>query len=251
MIPKIKEKINSKATLNAGDIFLKNNSVRSLEDLPKAPQNCVLCPWSRAKEILDEKTTLTESVKIKNPVYTSENFALFTGYVGFGAPMWTWVLEQLIYWGVKNFIFIGWFGKVNPKINTNGIYVATRALRDEGTSYHYSEPSKWAYPDKELTDKLLTNKEVKPVYIWTTDAMFRQTETEIDYAIKNNIAGFEMELSALFEVAKFRKVKIASIQIVSDYFIDGHYKSIYRTGEEGIFEKNFKEAVRIAFNFFK
>lgn len=245
MIPACSEKYDSKSTLIARDIFLKNNNAKDFSELPKPPKTIILSPSIKVKNILEESCELKAGPKIINPVFLTENFGIFTGFVGFGAPMWTWVLEQLICWGVKRFIFIGWFGKINPKIDNKRTFFVEKALRDEGTSWHYDKnKDEWAYPDKDLNNKLKTEG-LEPINIWTTDAMFRQTEAEIDYAIKNNIAGFEMECSALFIVAKYYNCKIASVQMVSDYYLDGKYTSIYKEPE---FDEQLKEAVTKTLN---
>ena len=141
------------------------------------------------------------------------------------------------------FIYIGFFGMVNSKTRANKSFIIEKALKDEGLSYHYTKPSKWAYPDKDLTKKLLSQKGTVGSKIWTTDAMFKQTKKEISYANKNGIIGFDMETSALFSVAKTKGCKIASIQIESDSFINEKWKSIYKTKK---FEKNFVRAINLA-----
>jgi purine-nucleoside phosphorylase len=51
---------------------------------------------------------------------------------------------------------------------------------------------------------------------WTIDAPYRETKAEIKKYKKQGIATVEMEASALFAVAKLRKVKLASAFVVSD-----------------------------------
>ncbi|MEM3341686.1 MAG: hypothetical protein QW728_03245 [Thermoplasmata archaeon] len=51
---------------------------------------------------------------------------------------------------------------------------------------------------------------------WTINAPYRETKAEIQNYKKQNVATVEMESSALFTVAKIRKVKIASAFVVSD-----------------------------------
>jgi purine-nucleoside phosphorylase len=118
-----------------------------------------------------------------------------------------------------------------------------KALRDEGVSYHYTASADhWSHPDSEMT-KTLEGMGAKPISIWTTDCMFRQTLSEIEYAKENDIAGFEMECSALFTVAKEKNVKISSLQVISDYYLDGKYTSIYSSD---VCQKNLNKAVDMA-----
>jgi uridine phosphorylase len=140
-----------------------------------------------------------------------------------GAPNAAAVLEELIAVGGKYFINTGTAGGLQK----TGIIGCTKALRDEGTSHHYVKKGKYAFPDMELTKKLESKlKEKKLQYStgpsWTNDALYRETFAEVETYKKEGILTVEMEASAIFTVAKFRKVKAAAIFIVSD--ILGHKK---------------------------
>lgn len=229
-IPQLQSKFDSEISINPLEMLLKNNKATSLTDLPSAPTNCIISPITKIKETLHSELELTAGPNLIAPLYVpkdNSNIAVFCDFVGFGAPMWSWIFEQLVAYGIKNFVYIGVFGKVNPAFDNESIYVVEKALRDEGVSYHYANNNdKWAYPDKDLTSELIKNG-ARPVSLWTTDCMFRQTISEINYACGNNIAGFEMECSALFAIAKEKGVKIASLQVVSDYYLDGKFTSIF------------------------
>jgi uridine phosphorylase len=136
---------------------------------------------------------------------------------GIGSPHAVTVLEELIAMGAKEFINIGTAGGLHHR----GIFVCNKALRDEGTSYHYIKEGKYSYPDKSLTDKFkifLTKKGLDffEGTTWTIDAPYRETKAEVKKYSKEGIFTVEMEASALFVVAKYRKVKIASAFVASD-----------------------------------
>jgi uridine phosphorylase len=143
-----------------------------------------------------------------------------TGFVriaGIGSPNAVTAIEELIALGGKTFITVGTAGGLYRE----GIFLCKRALRDEGTSYHYTSRGKYSYPDKELTSKLgrcLRNQGLKYFEgtTWTTDAPYRETRAEIKHYAKKGVATVEMEASALFVVAKYRKAKIAGAFIVGD-----------------------------------
>lgn len=226
--PHLTKKYNSKSTITAKDILAINNK-EELKNFIIPKRGCVFGPFEKLLEIANEKFELKLGPKIINPIYSNSEIAFFLSFVGFGAPMWSWVFEQLIALGIKKFIYIGAFGKVNQAYDNDSIYAVSRALRDEGTSWHYSKDNdSWAYPDKELNEKLL-KLGAKSANLWTTDCMFRQTEAEVEYANKNGIAGFEMECSALFTVAKEKGVQIASLQVVSDCYTDGKHTGLFNT----------------------
>lgn len=136
---------------------------------------------------------------------------------GIGSPHAITIFEEMIAMGAKEFVNIGTAGGLQKE----GVFLCSRAVRDEGTSSHYVQHGKYAYPDKGLTERLAraleergTKYELAPT--WTIDAPYRETRREVEHYHREGIATVEMEASALFTVAKLRKVKIASAFVVSD-----------------------------------
>ena len=148
--------------------------------------------------------------------YTNKNIG-FVRLPGIGSPFAVTLLEELIALGGKEFLNIGFAGGLQHE----GIFLCDRALRDEGTSHHYIPNGKYSYPDFGLTKRFaaaLSEQGLKyeTATTWTIDAPYRETRTEVERYRKQGIATVEMEASALFAVAKLRKVKIASAFVVSD-----------------------------------
>jgi uridine phosphorylase len=136
---------------------------------------------------------------------------------GIGSPHATTILEELIALGGRRFINLGTAGG----LQTEGIFLCEKAIRDEGTSSHYASHEKYSYPDKTLTKMLgaalkKLGIEYTPSTTWTIDAPYRETRAEIKHYRSEGVSTVEMEASALFAVAKLRKVKIASAFVVSD-----------------------------------
>jgi uridine phosphorylase len=52
--------------------------------------------------------------------------------------------------------------------------------------------------------------------IWSTDAIYRETCEKVKYFQRRDAIAVEMEMSALFTVAKFRGVDLGAIAVVSD-----------------------------------
>jgi uridine phosphorylase len=136
---------------------------------------------------------------------------------GIGAPHAVTIFEELIGLGAKVFINIGTAGGLQHE----GVFLCEKAVRDEGTSHHYIAHGKYAYPDKNLTEKLAgeivgQGLKFERATSWTIDAPYRETKAEIAHYKKQGVATVEMEASALFSVAKYRGAKIASAFVVSD-----------------------------------
>jgi uridine phosphorylase len=139
-----------------------------------------------------------------------------------GAPYAVMVLETLIAWGARKIIFLGWCGSISDKVKIGDIIVATSAIIDEGTSGHYeNNETRVSFPAASmlttLKDALRQNQaDFHNGAIWSTDAIYRETGEKVKYFQRQDAIGVEMEISALFTVAKFRGVDLAALAVVSD-----------------------------------
>ena len=136
---------------------------------------------------------------------------------GIGAPHSVTILEELIALGGKKFICIGTAGGLHRR----GIYLCTKAIRDEGVSSHYLKHTKYAHPNHALSlafGKSLSKRgvsfEQKPS--WTIDTPYRETIAEVQKYHKEGVGTVEMEAAALFVVGQVRTVQVASGFVVSD-----------------------------------
>jgi len=141
----------------------------------------------------------------------------FVKVPGIGSPQAVTLFEELIGLGGKEFINMGTAGGLQHE----GVFLCDRAIRDEGTSSHYMAHEKYSYPNKSLTRRLakaLQENEIEheTATTWTIDTPYMETKAEVNQYKKEGVATVEMEASALFAVAKLRKVKIASAFVVSD-----------------------------------
>jgi len=127
-----------------------------------------------------------------------------------GAPFAVLVAEELFASGCELLISVTSSGLIRSDAEPPFFMLIERALRDEGTSYHYLPPSDYAYID----DRLLSAFEgvVAEVGVpvgrgstWTTDAPFRETRAAIDYAAAEGIVAVEMEAAALYAFARARE----------------------------------------------
>ncbi len=140
---------------------------------------------------------------------------------GIGAPAAVVVMEELVAWGVKKFIIVGFAGTLQKHVEIGDLVLCEKALRDEGTSFHYLPDGEWAYPTPHLNEKLkqaLIDTQLKfhtgPT--WTIDAPYRETVEEAQLFQSQGVLTVEMEASALFAVAEHRKVEAAALFSISD-----------------------------------
>ena len=151
------------------------------------------------------------------------------GNFGIGAPIAGTLLEELISFGVKRFISIGTAGTLQRDLGIGDIVVCDSAIRDEGTSHHYAKPSKFAYASKQLTAKIKSALNQKGIQYasgtsWTIDAPYRETVAEARRYQHEGILTVEMEASALFAIAEYRKIQIGSIFTISDSLAELKWK---------------------------
>ena len=139
-----------------------------------------------------------------------------------GAPYAAMVLETLIAWGAQRIFFLGWCGSISENVKIGDIVVATSAIIDEGTSGHYKNSEKRiSFPAASMlttiNDALRQNQvNFHSGAIWSTDAIYRETCEKVKYFQRRDAIAVEMEMSALFTVAKFRGVDLGAIAVVSD-----------------------------------
>src|SRR5271166_1353460 len=101
-----------------------------------------------------------------------------------GAPFAVLLAEQMFASGCRFLISITSSGQITPVGETPYYILIDRALRDEGTSYHYLPPSRFADADPEVLSRLAALVGAAPPAVfrgaaWTTDAPYRETEEAI------------------------------------------------------------------------
>jgi purine-nucleoside phosphorylase len=139
-----------------------------------------------------------------------------------GAPYAAMLLENLIVWGARQIIFIGWCGAISDQVHIGDIILPTSIYIDEGTSRHYGAgnnlPLQLIFPlVPKVRQALDSNKKAYHAgAVWTTDAVYRETRSDVAVHRKNGILAVEMEFSALASVARFRGVDLAGLLVVSD-----------------------------------
>ncbi len=151
--------------------------------------------------------------------YHTEMFELETeagviGVVGcaVGASFAVLVAEQLFASGCQLLVSITSAGQIVPVNNPPYFVLIDRALRDEGTSYHYLPASDYVTISPDMLELgrilLLNNLNIKQGGAWTTDAPFRETDEAISYARSEGLLAVEMEAAALYAFAEAKKKSV-------------------------------------------
>jgi uridine phosphorylase len=171
---------------------------------------CVLDPDG------DLSRFLRESGAPRNPYWACYHTDLYdldvdgehVGVLGcaVGASFAVLVAEELFASGCRLLVSITSAGQIVPAGKPPYFVLIDRALRDEGTSYHYLPPAPYAsIPQKmlEVGRKLLRdNPGMVQGGVWTTDAPFRETKEAIEFARSEGLLAVEMEAAALYTFAE-------------------------------------------------
>ncbi|MHB8398703.1 MAG: nucleoside phosphorylase [Candidatus Limnocylindrales bacterium] len=126
-----------------------------------------------------------------------------------GASFAVLVAEELFASGCQHLLSVTSAGQITPLRAPPYFVLIERALRDEGTSYHYLPPARYVAADPALIDLVGAALRGVDVVIergssWTTDAPFRETATEIAARRDEGVLAVEMEAAALYAFARAR-----------------------------------------------
>ena len=138
-----------------------------------------------------------------------------------GASFAVLVAEELFASGCRLLVSLTSAGQVAPAGRPPYFVVIDRALRDEGTSYHYLPSSEFADADPELVAaaaEALAGLKLRTTTgpSWTTDAPFRETAEAIEAARAKGILAVEMEAAALYAFASATKARVLCLAHVTN-----------------------------------
>jgi uridine phosphorylase len=156
-------------------------------------------------------------------LYTFSLAGETVGIVGcvVGAPFATLVAEELFGCGCGFLISLTSAGQIVAAGPPPYFVVIDRALRDEGTSYHYAAPAQFAQADPRLVAAVMEalKREGLRAFVgasWTTDAPFRETAEAIASARAKGVLAVEMEAAALYSFAKARSASVLCLAHVTN-----------------------------------
>ncbi|MGI8650802.1 MAG: nucleoside phosphorylase [Rubrobacter sp.] len=178
------------------------------------PRICVLDPDGDIVEHLRRTGGAEENpywacyhTRMYDFVQDGVSYGIVGGVVG--APFAVLVAEQMFASGCELLISVTSAGQISPAGPPPYFVLIERALRDEGTSYHYRPPdSLYSELRPELGEMLrdvFDDGATPPVArgaAWTTDAPFRETASEIECHRSAGILAVEMEAAALYAFAQ-------------------------------------------------
>lgn len=145
--------------------------------------------------------------------------ALFCSPVG--APAAVGAMEEVRAMGARNFVFFGSCGVLDGAIPEGDVLVPTAAVRDEGTSYHYLPAADEIELDEANVARVCQalgrqGLPYRRCKLWTTDALYRETEARVAERRAMGCAAVEMECASLAAAARFRGLGFAQFVYAED-----------------------------------
>ena len=141
-----------------------------------------------------------------------------------GAPAAAQIMDWMISYGVNTIISAGSCGVLDD-LEEDLFLVPSKALRDEGTSYHYMPPSRFVEVSADARaaiEKTLKKHGLRytEVLSWSTDGFFRETKEKVEYRKEEGCSVVEMECSALAACAWMRGVTWGELLFTADTLAD-------------------------------
>jgi uridine phosphorylase len=138
-----------------------------------------------------------------------------------GAAFAVLLAEELFVSGCRLLVSMTSAGQILAQGPTPYFVVIDRALRDEGTSYHYLPPAEFAAADQALVKAAMqascgAGQTIYRGAAWTTDAPFRETAAAIERASARGILAVEMEAAALYAFAEARQKPVLCLAHVTN-----------------------------------
>ena len=221
--PILPDKYKLAPLLTAENMIEFRRKYGGLGDLP-APHSAVLCLYKGAMNCFAWKYPSRRVRGFLGDVYllkrTGGRVAVL-GNFGIGASGITSLADELMAWGVQRLVIMSLAGGLQADLAPGSIVVVDRALRDEGTSYHYLPPTRDVQASSRLVSGIagaLEKQGMTPVTgaVWSTDAPYRETHEEAALFRGEGVKAVDMESAGLFAAAEVRGRQAASVLVIGD-----------------------------------
>ncbi|HSM71238.1 MAG TPA: nucleoside phosphorylase [Anaerolineales bacterium] len=190
----------------------------------KAPETVILCLYKGVMKYFPLKYPSKRVKGFLGDLYlikkTGGRVAVM-GNFGIGSPVVANLAEEMAAWGAGRLVLLSLSGGLQTDLSPGSIVVCDRAIRDEGTSYHYLPPDKYVNASSELVAHISTVFDSNGLQYsiggtWSTDAPYRESREEAESFQSEGILTVDMESAGLFAVGQIRGVQVSSVFVVGD-----------------------------------
>jgi uridine phosphorylase len=242
--PILRRKVHQAPSVFTPEALLREARRQKGLEFRAVPEICILDPDGdivRHLVAANHVRRLPQWACYHTDLYGLDYAGLCYGIVGraVGAPFAVLVAEELFASGCQLLLSVTSAGQIAPIQAPPYFIIIDRALRDEGTSYHYVPPGDYSAADKQLVrlaEQALAAADVsaKVGAAWTTDAPFRETREAIAAAQADGICAVEMEAAALYAFAAARRKQVLCLAHVTNQMgqVEGDFEKGAAEGAE-------------------
>lgn len=254
--------MNSKLSLTDFDsdksaVFNPDSYIVKNPECPKIAVTCFaenLVSYA-AENFKSRKIGEISSANGEIPLYELDvdgvKIGLFMSLIGASAAVA--VYEEFFQMGIEKLLVFGTCGVLDGSIADCSIIVPNRAVRDEGTSFHYAPPQNEIAVNVNTLDRIcefLDGKNISHTVgkVWTTDAIYRETRRKVQKRKSDGCICVDMECSAIAALASFRGKEISQFFYSADNLDSEVYekRSISNSANLDVKQKILKLAVEMA-----
>lgn len=207
----------------------KNPLIQPANFLIKSlPEKCVITFFRKELEQFVSENNLSVigylnsevlDIPIYEYVYGENNLCITMAFCG--APGAAVAIEELHAMGCEKFIICGGAGALTKDSKVGEIIIPVSAVRDEGTSYHYLEPSREVECHKETVETVISCLKQMGIPFttgktWTSDAIYRETPDMVELRRNEGCITVEMEAAAFFAVSQYYDIPLAQLLYAGD-----------------------------------
>lgn len=220
MIPHYGDKYDAEALFDPRDAI-----VRGEDGLPDVPPAVVLgFQETLADAVRDRSEQIDPEPARELEFYRLAPSVAFCPVVdiGVGAPVAAVATEKAIASGAEAVVMLGGAAVFQTGVDPETVLLPTRAVRDEGVSYHYLPGEEAVRATPGLVDELErafadAGCGTRRGPTWTTSALFRETLPEIEHYREQGFVSLCMESAAIWAVCQYRGVDAATVHHADDY----------------------------------
>lgn len=192
-------------------------------------------------QVIAESRVANMIIPIYQVEYKGMELALFMSDVG--APACVGLLEDVFEMGLEKLVLFGTCGVLDAGIKDCSVIIPDRAVRDEGTSYHYALPSEEIAVNPRYIEEFTEILDGHDCHytvgkVWTTDAMYRETREKVKRRKESGCICVDMECSAVAALAELRKKEIFQFFYAADNLDSEIWDRRSLSNEDNVLEKD-------------
>ena len=215
-----------------------------------APETVILCLYKGVMKYFPLKYSSRRVTGFLGDLYLLNKTNGKTGVMGnfgIGSPVIASLAEEMAAWGAMRIVILSLAGGLQPDLQPGSVVICNRALRDEGTSYHYLPPEKYVDASSSFVSNLSASFEKSNLQhfvggTWSTDAPYRESREEALLYQKEGMMSVDMESAGLFAVGQVRNIETASAFVIGDSLAHSGWSA---PADMGVLHQKLKKCLRV------